>query len=70
MAATAAAGAAATAQQAAQSSLSTLLISVGIFVMTCAVAVFLVCAVPTLLVRASLLFTSTRVPVQGPANAP
>jgi len=48
---TAAAGAAAAAQQAAHSSLSTLLISVGIFVMTCAVAVFLICAVPTLLVR-------------------
>ena len=61
IAAAVAAGAAA-AQQAARSSLSTLLISVGIFVMTCAVAVFLICAVPTLLVRGPFPVTATRMP--------
>ncbi len=69
-AAAGAAGAAAAAQQAAQSSLPTLLISVGIFVMTCAVAVFLICAVPTLLVRAACPSTAPCVPVQDPARAP
>ena len=41
---------AAAASQAAQTSAATLLISVGIFVLTCAVAAFLICAIPTLLV--------------------
>lgn len=53
-AAAVAAGAATAAQQAAQSSLATLLISVGIFVLTCAVAVFLICAIPTLIVRSDM----------------
>ena len=44
------------ASQAAQTSMATLLISVGIFVMTCAVAAFLICAIPTLLVLVAPLF--------------
>ena len=68
---TAAAGAAAAAQQAAQSSLSTLLMSIGVFVMTCAVAVFLICAVPTLIVRACPYSTKSQTSASrgGPAEA-
>ena len=59
---TAAVAAGATAaSQAAQTTLATLLMSVGIFVLTCAVAAFLICAIPTLLVpTASLVLRTVR----------